>query len=209
MYTGVTSVTSDQSNIGFILSNQRTKETKFYPCAGATEQSAQVSAQSRVQQMSYEATFPLLLNIAGQPTYFMSLKGNDGLVKMYAMVNVQQYQLVETGQTLAECENNYRQALAHAGLIAAGEQKPAAGAAQEQEGIVAEIRSAVIGGDTHYYVRMEDSLGYLDFNTAEVPLAVLLNVRDHIRYSFVLEGAEFPEHGIVPATGFEHIDWDN
>lgn len=209
MYTGVTSVTSDQSNIGFILSNQRTKETKFYPCAGATEQSAQVSAESRVQQMSYVATFPLLLNTAGQPTYFMALKGQDGLVKMYAMVNVQQYQIVETGQTVAECENNYRQALAHAGLIAAGEQTPAAGEAQEQEGIVAEIRSAVIGGDTHYYVRLENSLGYLDFNASEVPLAVLLNVRDHIRCTFVLEGAEFPEHGIVPATGFEYIEWDN
>ena len=209
MYTGVTSVTSDQSNIGFILSNQRTKETKFYPCAGATEQSAQVSAQSRVQQMNYQATFPLLLNTAGQPTYFMALKGQDGLVKMYAMVNVQQYQIVETGQTLAECEANYRQALAHAGLIAAGEQTPAAGETQEQEGIVAEIRSCVIGGDTHYYVRMENSLGYLDFNAAEVPLAVLLNVRDHIRYTFVLEGAEFPVHGMVPATGFEYIDWDN
>ncbi|MEY8387442.1 CvpA family protein [Oscillospiraceae bacterium 38-13] len=209
MYTGITSVTSDQSNIGFILSNQRTKETKFYPCAGATEYSAQVSAQSRVQQMSYIATFPLLLNIANQPTYFMSLKGNDGLVKMYAMVNVQQYQLVETGQTVAECESNYRQALAHAGLVAAGEQKPAAGDAREQEGIVAEIRSSVIDGDTHYYVRMEDSLGYLDFNAAEVPLAVLLNVRDHIRYTFVLEGAEFPEHGIVPATDFAYVEWDN
>ncbi len=202
MYTGVTSVTSDQSNIGFILSNQRTKETKFYPCAGATEQSAQVSAQSRVQQMSYEATFPLLLNIAGQPTYFMSLKGNDGLVKMYAMVNVQQYQLVETGQTLAECENNYRQALAHAGLIAAGEQRPAAGSAQEQEGVVAEIRSTVIEGNTHYYVRMVGSLGYLDFSAAEVPRAVLLDVGDHIRYSYILEGAEFPENGIVPAVEF-------
>lgn len=209
MYTGVTSVTSDQSNIGFLLSNQRTKETKFYPCAGATERSAQVSAQSRVQQMNYEATFPLLLNIAGQPTYFMSLKGNDGLVKMYAMVNVQQYQLVETGQTLAECENNYRQALAHAGLIAAGEQKPSGGNTQEQEGVVTEIRSAVIGGDTHYYVRLENSLGYLDFNAAETPLAVLLNVRDHIRCTYVLEGAEFPAHGIIPATGFEYVDWDN
>ena len=72
-----------------------------------------------------------------------------------------------------------------------------------------EIRSAVIGGDTHYYVRMENSLGYLDFNASEVPLAVLLNVRDHIRYTFVLEGAEFPEHGIVQATGFEYVDWDN
>ena len=88
MYTGVTSVTSDQSNIGFILSNQRTKETHFYSVAGATEASAQASAMSQVQQMRYVATFPLLLNIADQPTYFMSLKGEDGLVKMYAMVNV-------------------------------------------------------------------------------------------------------------------------
>ena len=97
MYTGVTSVTSDQSNIGFILTNQRTKETRFYPCAGATETSAKSSAQSQVQQMRYSATFPLLLNIADQPTYFMALKGEDGLVKMYAMVNVSQYQIVATG----------------------------------------------------------------------------------------------------------------
>ncbi len=209
MYTGVTSVTSDESNIGFILSNQRTKDTHFYPIAGAEEFSAMDSAQSQVQMMNYKATFPLLLNIAGQPTYFMALKGADGLVKMFAMVNVQQYDVVSTGGTVAECESSYRQTLAHRGLIAAGEQKPAAGNAQEQEGVVAEIRSAVVGGDTHFYVRMEDSLGYLDFNTAEVPLAVLLNVRDHIRYTFVLEGAEFPEHGIVPATGFKYIDWDN
>ena len=209
MYTGVTSVTSDESNIGFILSNQRTKDTHFYPIAGAEEFSAMDSAQSQVQLMNYKATFPLLLNIAGQPTYFMALKGADGLVKMFAMVNVQQYDVVSTGSTVAECEASYRQTLAHRGLIAAGEQGPAAGEQQESEGIVAEIRSAVIGGDTHYYVRMEDSLGYLDFNTADVPLAVLLDVRDHIRYTYVLEGAEFPSHGIVPATGFEHIDWDD
>ncbi|WP_297871691.1 CvpA family protein [uncultured Oscillibacter sp.] len=202
MYTGVTSVTSDQSNIGFILTNQRTKETKFYPCAGATEYSAMASAQSQVQQMRYEATFPLLLNIAGQPTYFMALKGADGLVKMFAMVNVQQYDVVSTGATVAECESNYRQTLAHRGLIAAGEQKPAAGAAQEQEGVVAEIRSTVIEGNTHYYVRMVGSLGYLDFSAAEVPRAVLLDVGDHIRYSYILEGVEFPENGIVPAVEF-------
>ena len=209
MYTGVTSVTSDESNIGFILSNQRTKETHFYSIAGAEEFSAMESAQSQVQQMNYKATFPLLLNIANQPTYFMALKGADGLVKMFAMVNVQQYDVVSTGATVAECENSYRQTLAHRGLIGAGEQTPISGNAQEQEGIVAEIRSAVIEGNTHYYVRMENSLGYLDFNSAEVPLAVLLNVRDHIRYTYVLEGAEFPEHGIVTATDFEYIDWDN
>jgi len=202
MYTGVTSVTSDQSNIGFILTNQRTKETHFYPCAGATETSAQDSAQSQVQQMRYEATFPLLLNIADQPTYFMALKGADGLVKMYAMVNVEQYQIVETGQTVVECETNYRQTLANSGLIGAGDIDVETGNQHMQEGVIAEIRTAVIDGNTHFYIRMKNSVGFLDFNADEVPRAVLLDVGDVISYSYTLETAEFPENGIVPGRNF-------
>ena len=203
MYTGVTSVTSDQSNIGFILSNQRTKETHYYHVAGATEYSAMASAESQVQQMRYTATFPLLLNIADEPTYFMALKGADGLVKMYAMVNVQQYQIVETGDTLAECEINYRKTLANAGLIGAGDlDVNVGGEKQTEHGIVAEIRSAVIDGNTHYYVRMEHSKGYLDFNAADVPRAVLLDRGDSVWYHYVLETAEFPENGIVQASDF-------
>ena len=204
VYTGITSVTSDESNIGFILSNQRTKETRFYAIAGAEEYSAAASAESQVQQMRYEATFPLLLNIASQPTYFMALKGGDGLVKMFAMVNVQQYDIVSTGATVAECETNYRQTLAHRGLVEAGQQTAVSGEAKEQSGVITEIRTSVIDGNTHFYVRMEGSLGYLDFNAAQVPGAVLLNVRDRIRYTYVLDTAEFPEHGIVPATGFTY-----
>ena len=154
MYTGVTSVTSDQSNIGFILTNQRTKETHYYPCAGATETSAMDSAQSQVQQMRYEATFPLLLNIADQPTYFMALKGADGLVKMYAMVNVQQYQIVETGGTVAECETNYRRTLAESNLI----QEEQAEIIQPETDMgstefeITDIRTAVINGSTNYFL---------------------------------------------------------
>ena len=202
MYTGVTSVTSDQSNIGFILSNQRTKETHFYSIAGATETSAMESAQSQVQQMRYNATFPLLLNIADQPTYFMALKGDDGLVKMYAMVNVEQYQIVETGQTVAACESNYRQALANAGLIGAGQTGVSGGDVRTQDGIIAEIRTSVIDGNTHFYVRLENGIGFLDFNAAQVPRAVLLDVGDHIWYDYALEGADFPENSIVAASGF-------
>ena len=117
MYTGITSVVSDESNIGFILSNQRTKETKYYPCAGATEYSAMDSAEGQVQNLRYTATFPLLLNVAEQPTYFMALKDASELVKMYAMVNVNQYQIVATGATVAECESNYRQMLRQSNLI--------------------------------------------------------------------------------------------
>ena len=204
MYTGITSVTSDQSNIGFILSNQRTKETKFYRVAGATEVSAMESAQSQVQQMRYEATFPLLLNTADQPTYFMALKGADGLVKMYAMVNVEQYQIVSTGATVAECEKNYRQALSNNGLIGAGDTGLSGDTGLEQTGVIEEIRSAVINGNTHYYVRMEQGLAYLDFSAAEVPEAVLLNVGDEITYTCVLEGAEFPTGGIITATAFRY-----
>ena len=202
MYTGVTSVTSDESNIGFILTNQRTKETHFYSIAGAEEYSAMDSAQSQVQQMRYTATFPLLLNIADQPTYFMAMKGADGLVKMYAMVNVQQYDIVSTGATVAECEGNYRQTLSHRGLISAGRAEIADGASRSADGVIAEIRTAVIDGSTHFYVRIANSLGYLDFNASQVPRAVLLNVGDHIWYGYVLESADFPQNAIVPATWF-------
>ena len=181
MYTGVTSVTSDQSNIGFLLSNQRTKETHFYSIAGATEASAQASAQSQVQQMRYTATFPLLLNIADQPTYFMSLKGEDGLVKMYAMVNVQQYNIVETGGTVAECEANYRRALANNGLIQDSETEVVPSDQTVVPGTISEIRSAVMNGNTYYFFRLgsEDQVFYR-VNAAENPLAVILNVGDAV-----------------------------
>lgn len=184
MYTGVTSVTSDQSNIGFLLSNQRTKETFFYPVAGATESSAQASAQSQVQQMRYVATFPLLLNIADQPTYFMSLKGDDGLVKMYAMVNVQQYQIVETGQTVADCEANYRRALADNGLIDTGAAEVPDVERAEASGTLAEIRTAVMDGNSYYFLRLEGEDVFYTVSAAENPIAVILNVGDAVSIAY-------------------------
>ena len=150
MYTGITSVVSDESNVGFILSNQRTKETRFYQVAGAEEYSAMASAQGQVQHLSYKATFPLLLNISEQPTYFMALKDAAGLVKMYAMVNVSQYQIVATGSTVAECESNYRVMLANNNLIDESQTDISVSDQQEAAGVIAEIRSAVIDGNTWY-----------------------------------------------------------
>lgn len=111
LYTGMSSVTADESNIGFVLVNLRTKETRFYPVPGATEYSAMDSAQGQVQHLKYTATFPLLLNISDRPTYFISLKDAAGLVKMYAFVDVAQYQIVGTGVTIDEARHNYRMAL--------------------------------------------------------------------------------------------------
>ena len=143
MYTGVTSVSSDQSNIGFLLSNQRTKETVYYAAPGAVETSAQSSARGVVQDLGYTATFPLLLNVAGEPTYFMSLKDSSQLVKQYAMVNVAQYQIVATGVTVAECESNYLKLLTQSG-ITTEEELPQT----EVSGVVGEIRTMVVEGTT-------------------------------------------------------------
>ncbi len=185
VYTGVTSVGGDESNIGFILSDQRTKETHYYAVAGAEEFSAMGSAEGQVQQMRYNATFPLLLNIADQPTYFMALKDAASLVKMYAMVNVSQYQIVATGSSVMECETNYRNMLAQNGLI--GEGQTAVSSSEELRscsGVIDEIRSAVIDGNTcyYYYLRVDGGRDVDIFRAgaAKLPLAPLLSTGDRV-----------------------------
>ena len=171
MYTGITSAGGDQSNIGFILSNQRTKETKFYPCAGATEYSAMSSAEGVVQHLAYDSTFPLLLNISNEPTYFVALKDNAQLVKMYAMVNVRQYQIVATGATPAECEREYIRLLATQGITEEAEIIETT-----VNGQIVEIRSAVIDGNTVYYLKLENHAPYYAVKAKDEPIAVTLNV---------------------------------
>ncbi len=184
VYTGVTSVGGDESNIGFLLSNQRTKETHYYAVAGAEEFSAMGSAEGQVQQMRYSATFPLLLNIAGHPTYFMALKDAAQLVKMYAMVNVSQYQIVATGASVMDCEANYRAMLRRNGLI--GEAQTEVVPAEELHsvsGTITEIRSAVIEGNTYYYyyIRQDGKNGgVFRAGAADIPIAPLLSEGDRV-----------------------------
>ena len=184
LYTGVTSVGGDESNVGFLLSNQRTKETKYYPCAGATEYSAMDSAEGQVQNLRYTATFPLLLNVAEQPTYFMALKDASELVKMYAMVNVNQYQIVATGATVAECELNYRQMLRQSNLISddqTGIDQPVETDRRSLEGVIAEIRSAVVDGNSIYFLRFTGETDFtVRMSAADVPYAPLLNAGDRV-----------------------------
>ena len=183
VYTGITSINSDQSNLGFLLTNQRTKETKYYRAAGATEYAAMASAQGVVQDLEYRATFPLLLNIADQPTYFIPLMDNTELVKSYAMVNVAQYQIVATGSTVSECEQKYIQLLNSKGLVQE-EQLPQTSVT----GVLAEIRSAVLEGNTFYYLRFEDSDVYYAVSAAENEIAVILNAGDRVTVHHELAG---------------------
>lgn len=148
VYTGVTSATADKSIIGFVLIDQRTAESHYYAVAGATETSAMSSAEGQVQNLGYKATFPLLLNINGQPTYFMALKDNAGLVKKYAMIDIQRYQNVAIGDTVSDCQKSYKSLLATNGVSSADS------TAQQVTGTIAHIGQAVIDGNSHYYVTL-------------------------------------------------------
>lgn len=163
VYTGVTSVSGDQSNVGFVLMNQRTMETKFYAIEGATEFSAMDSAEGQVQNLKYQATFPLLLNISGEPTYFIALKDNAGLVKKYAMVNVQKYQVVGIGDTVSECEAEYQSLLLKEGIQVVEDSREMG----TITGVIIKIAQGVVEGNSHYYMMIEGSDDIFDISVVE------------------------------------------
>ena len=146
LYTGITSVSSDESNLGFILTNLRTKHTRFYSVPGAEEYSAMASAEGLVQQMRYTSTFPLLINLNGRPTYLVSLKDNAGLVKMYAFIDVNDYQKVvvtDSSKGIESASNNYLNNVSFnvdTSLL------------KDKTITIKSINSAIIEGNTYYYL---------------------------------------------------------
>lgn len=199
VYTGVTSANADQSNLGFLLSNQRTKETRFYEAPGATEYAAMSSAEGEVQDLKYVATFPLLLNIAGEPTYFIPLKDATELVKSYAMVNVAQYQLVAVAGSVSQCEQVYIDLLSQRGIVSE-EERPET----QVSGVVDDIRSAVMDGSTYYFLRLEGGEVYYAVSAAENPVAVLLNLGDRVTIGHAVQTGE--ENASILSAYFLTID---
>ncbi|MDD6482364.1 MAG: CvpA family protein [Lachnospiraceae bacterium] len=185
VYTGVTSVSGDQSNVGFVLMNQRTMETKFYKVEGAIEDSAMTSAEGQVQNLGYVAAFPLLLNISDEPTYFMALKDGGGLVKKYAMVNVQKYQWVAIGDTVKECEQKYLELLKTNG-IGNGKNDATADLYQTATGTITAIAPIVTDGNTHYYVALQGRQKLFDLDMSETSLLDIIRyqVGEQITFSY-------------------------
>lgn len=177
VYTGVTSVSGDQSNVGFVLMNQRTMETRFYAIEGAIEESAMASAQGQVQHLGYRATFPLLLNIGNEPTYFIALKDNAGLVKKYAMVNIQKYQWVAIGDTVAECEKAYFSLLKSNGIVS-----EAVVPTSTVKGMITKIVPCVVEGNTHYFIKLNDNPTIFDINLADHVEMINYEVGDLIEF---------------------------
>ena len=177
LYTGITSVASDESNIGFILTNMRTKKTNYYTLPGAEEYSAMASAEGQVQQMNYVATFPLLINLNGKATYLISLKDNAGLVKMYAFVDVADYQKVvvtDASKGIEEAATNY---LGNDVIVDTDK-------TITKSITIRDIRTSVINGNTYYYFTDTENNKYMtsiNTNKEKIPF---INVGDVVEVSY-------------------------
>ena len=152
-YTGLSSAGKDESTVGFILMDTRTKETVFYKISGSQETAAMASAEGKVQNLGYTSTFPILINVENQATYFMPLKDKKGLVKLYAMVNVKDYSVVGTGESLSKTKSNYISYLKDRGNWQGLEKS---GEKISEKGTVLRIASSFIEDTTYYYIILKE-----------------------------------------------------
>ncbi len=194
LYTGMTSATADESNIGFVLVNMRTKETKFYEIPGAEEYSAMSSAEGQVQHLGYNATFPLLLNIADRPTYFMSLKDASGLVKMYAYVDVERYHIVGTGDSVKTAQADYIAKLTNSDEVEIEQ------TTNEITAVITNVKEAVVNGSTKYYLRLGGDGRIFIADIGISPELPFLKAGDTVTLSVVIALEDAPTVEVTAVT---------
>lgn len=201
LFTGITSVGADESAIGFVMVDMVTKEPIMYQMSGATEYAAQRSAMGKVQQYGYYASFPLIINFAGTPTYFMTLKDADGLIKQYAYVSVKDFLVVGVGESVTDAKLNYEKAL---------RQNPTAGSSvdssniKQMNGKVLRIAQETVSGQALYRFILENKTEIL-FNapsTISNELAIT-QIGDEVSISYS-EGAAI----ISEVTEFDNLTFD-
>lgn len=195
-YTGLTSVGSDESAVGFVLVDTRTKETTFYKQSGATEYAAQQSAEGKVQEKGYRASLPIPYNINNIPTYVMTLKDDGGLVKMYAMVAINDYTIVGVGNSMRETLTAFKSAYNSSG----NKINPGTAAAKKSiKSVITRIQSDVKNGNSFYYFTIKDYPRIFVGSTqvsGELPITV---VGDSIQISFDID-----EEKIIDVTRFDN-----
>ena len=170
-YTGITSSGGDESTVGFMLVDSRTKEAKLYMQTGATETAAMSTAEGKVQEKNYQATFPVMYNILGKPTYVLGLKDKAGLVKMIGFVSVEDYNIIGMGESKQEAYKNYKEALESEGNDITINQNEDL---ENIQGTVSRINQDVKGGNTTYYIMLKENNKLIFTATskisAEIPL---------------------------------------
>lgn len=198
-YTGLTSVGSDESSVGFVLVDTRTKQSTFYKQSGATEFAAQSSAQGKVQEKGYKASLPIPYNINNIPTYVMTLKDDGGLVKMYAMVAISDYTIVGVGNSMREALTSFKSAFNATGSKINGNSSESK---KELKSVITRIQSDIKNGNSYYYFMVKDYPNIFVGSSqvsAELPITV---VGDSVTISFDLD-----EEKIIDVNRFDNTNF--
>ena len=197
-YTGLTSVGSDESAVGFVLVDTRTKETTFYKQSGATEFAAQSSAEGKVQEKGYKASLPIPYNINGIPTYVMTLKDAGGLVKMYAMVAINDYTIVGVGNSMRETLTSFKSLYNMAG----NKINPSNVASKKSiSSVIIRIQSDVKNGNSFYYFTINDYPNIFVGSSqvsSEIPVTI---VGDSVKVSFDIDNEQ-----VIDVTSFDNLN---
>lgn len=196
-YTGMTSVGNDQGLVGFTLTNTRTGQTIMYKTSGATESAAMKSAEGKVQQFGYTATFPYLINIQNEPTYFMTLQDSNGMVKQYAMVNVKNYGTVAVGDTLKSTLNSYLQDINSTDMTLQGTDKEG----KDITGKVSRIGLVISNNTSNYEIKLADSDKIFSVSTETSKDAALTEVGDEVKINYINVG----DNRYMLVNGFENL----
>ena len=199
-YTGVTSVGNDEGLVGFMLTNTRTGETSLYKTAGATETASMKSAEGKVQQYGYKATLPYLINIQNEPTYFMTLKDSNGLVKQYAMVNVKNYNIVGVGDSLQSTLNNYLEGLTNTNISLEGSNNE-----EILEGEIERIGLVVKDGTSIYDIKVKGNNNIFSVSTETSREVALSSVGDKISMKYIKVG----DGKYILTNSFENLSINN
>ncbi len=204
LFTGITSVGSDESAIGFVMVDMVTKEPIMYQMAGATEYAAQRSAEGKVQQYGYYASFPLIINFEGTPTYFMTLKDIDGLIKQYAYVSVKDFLVVGVGESMQDAKLNYEKAL---------RQNPSSSGVTDSDslaeiaGTVYRINQEIVAGETVYrFILSERTDIVFEAQGSVSEMLSLTEVGDSVKISYRDTASPIKEVKAFENTGFGDLN---
>jgi hypothetical protein len=179
---GITSVGSDEGTVGFMLINTRNKEVRYYNQPGATETAAKSSAEGAVQEKEYVSSFPILYNISGLPTYFVTLKDHAGLVKMMAFISVENYQIVGIGDNLQNAIREYRRGLSGRGNMISPDGRVTF---RDAEGKILRIGMDIGKSSTYYNIVITGFENKLFVGSSDISVELSVSkIGDQVKISF-------------------------
>lgn len=180
-YSGLMSTKNENSTSAIIMMNSRTGEITIYNTSGISEKRAMELAEGKVQEKEYTASYPLLLKVGNEETYFLLMRDKNENLVGYAFVNYHDASFVSVNENLLLAQNEYIKACSISNNANSLENETLS----NENGIISAITSEVLDGTTIYYIRLEGSNQIYSVHSSVYPEIVFTQVGDSLNISYV------------------------